>query len=76
MKKLLRSPILKRLPGLLLRLSSVWLLAAFAVIYYRGSDCNRQDYNLIWPLLFFAGSLLFSILLYYWDRLSTQSKTD
>lgn len=76
MKKLLRSQILKRLPGLLLRLSSVWLLAAFAAIYYGDNDRSGQEYNLIWPLLFFLGSLLFSILLYYWDRMATQPKTD
>lgn len=70
MKKLFRSQLIKFLPGLIVRLSSVWLLAAFAVLYYYPGSFHPiwQNSNLVWPALFFIGSLLFSILLYYWSE--------
>ena len=77
MKKILRSRIIRMLPGLLVRLSSVWLLASFAILYYGGQTsgarsviarfCLPGQYNLIWPVVFFIISLVFSLLLYYWN---------
>ena len=64
----------KEVLSFLVRLSSLWLLACFSILYFSDTVAGATHTLLIWAALAFSFSVALSLLLYFWDQKNEASK--